>query len=89
MGERRVDRIVQVLEDRNGRAKISEIRDEALGDSQRGLSAREIADLLGLKQQTVYNYLSDPDRKRSLGERLRSDVEVRSRALAIVAEKRE
>ncbi len=65
------------------------LRDEMLGDSQRGLSAREIADLLGLKQQTVYNYLSDSERKRSLAERLRSDDNLRSRALAIVDEKRD
>ena len=67
---------------------VRRLRVEMLGDSQRGLSAKEISDLLGLKQQTVYNYLSDPERKKSLGERLRSDDELRVRALAIVAKKR-
>lgn len=62
------------------------LRMEMLGDRYRGLSAEDIARLLGLGLATVRSYLSVPNRKQGLFERLRADH--RDEALAIVARKR-
>jgi restriction system protein len=62
------------------------LRLEMLGDSERGLSAAEIAKLTGLGVGSVRTYLSSPERTQDLFERLRT--EHRERALRIVAKKR-
>jgi hypothetical protein len=63
-------------------------RDEMLGDPERGLSVTEIARLLGYEESTVRSYLSSPQRTHEMGDRIRGDERVRTRALAIVARRR-
>ena len=70
--------------------RISErrFRNEMLGDDIRGLSAAEISQLPGLQVGTIRVYLCDPDQKKSMGDRIRADVLLRDKAVAIVAAKR-
>jgi restriction endonuclease Mrr len=63
------------------------LRDEMLGDSERGLSVEEVANLSGLTVSTVRAYLSD-ERRKMLGQRIRADDHARVRALQIVFERR-
>jgi len=65
------------------------LRDEMLGDSERGLSAEEVAELSGFALSTVRNYLSDPKKRKTLGDAIRSNAQNRARALQIVSERRE
>ena len=58
-----------------------------LGDSERGLSVEEVANLCGLAVSTVRSYLSD-ERRKVLGQRIRGDDQARARALQIVFERR-
>jgi Restriction endonuclease len=67
---------------------VRRLRDEMLGDRDRGLTAAEIATLLGLKESTVTVYLTDPSRRQELGDRLREDPALRVRALQIVGQRR-
>src|SRR6185369_3895209 len=60
------------------------LREEMLGDEARGLSVKEIAKLTGHAESTVYQCLYVPDRRRSLFVKLRTDAELRERALQIV-----
>jgi restriction endonuclease Mrr len=64
------------------------LREEMLGDAERGLSIEEIAKLTGRAPSTVGQYLYVPERRRSLFERLRGDAEIRERALQIIRKKR-
>lgn len=64
------------------------LRDEMLGDPERGLSVEEVAELSGYKINTVRVYLSD-GRRKALGDAIRGDQETRSRALAIVSSRRQ
>lgn len=70
------------------RPSARRFRDEMLGDEDRGLSASEISELLGLQLGTVRVYLCDPDQTKSLGNRIRADASLRNNALEIVANKR-
>jgi restriction endonuclease Mrr len=67
---------------------LRRLRDEMLGDSERGLSAEEVAELSGYKLSTVKVYLYD-DRKKVLGDKIRADEQARARALRIVSQRRE
>jgi restriction endonuclease Mrr len=67
---------------------VKRFRDEMLGDSQAGVSAREIASLLGLTEGSVRTYLSIPERRAALGDRIRADPDIRRKALALVAGRR-
>jgi Restriction endonuclease len=75
------------LPERTGFA-IRRLRDEMLGDPERGLSVEEVAELSCYKVNTVRIYLSD-DRRKALGDAIRADPKARSRALAIVSSRRE
>jgi predicted transcriptional regulator len=70
----------------SGAGSLRRLRLEMLGDPQRGLAVQEIAELLDLQENSVRTYLSDPNRKRGLFERLRQ--ERREAALRMVATKR-
>jgi hypothetical protein len=64
------------------------LRDEMLGDCERGLSAEEVAGLSGYALSTVRAYLSDDRRKKLLGRKIREDEQARARALQIVSQRR-
>jgi hypothetical protein len=64
------------------------LRDEMLNDPERGVSAVEVAELSGFALSTVRNYLSDPKKRKTLGDAIRSNAQNRSRALQIVSERR-
>ena len=66
---------------------MQRLRDEMLGDSERGLSIEEVANLSGLAVNTVRAYLSD-QRRKVLGQRIRANDQARARALQIVFERR-
>lgn len=68
---------------------INQLQDEMLGDPERGLSIEEVAELSGYKANTVRVYLYDDQRRRALGDAIRGDQQAHSRALALVASKRE
>ena len=65
------------------------LRDEMLGKPERGLSVEEVAQLSGFALSTVRNYLSDPKKRKALGDAIRSNAQNRARALQIVSERRE
>lgn len=69
-------------------AGVQRLRDAMLGDSERGLSALEVAELAGYSVNTVRAYLCDDDRRRTLGDAIRNNDEARARALAIVSKRR-
>lgn len=77
------------LDDRHERGApvIRRLRDEMLGDPERGLTVEEVAELSGHKVNAVRAYLSDA-RRKILGEAIRGNQEARNRALAIVATRR-
>jgi predicted transcriptional regulator len=58
-----------------------------LGDSKRGLSAEEVAELFGYALSTVRAYLSD-DRRKLLGKKIRENEQVRALALQTVFQRR-
>ena len=60
-----------------------------LGDPERGLSIEEVAELSGYKTNTVRVYLYDGQRRKVLGDAIRGDQKAHSRALALVAGRRE
>jgi hypothetical protein len=68
---------------------LRRLRDEMLGDSERGLSAEEIAEISGYALSTVRAYLSDDRKKKLLGRKLRKDEQARARALQIVSQRRD
>jgi hypothetical protein len=63
------------------------LRDSMLGDSKRGLSVEEIAQLTGYAVNTVRSYLYG-GRRKVLGDAIRDNEEGRVRALAIILDKR-
>jgi hypothetical protein len=68
-------------------ATVRRFRDEMLGDSERGLSAEEVAELSGYTINTVRQYLFD-GRRKALGDAIRGNRKARGRALAIVTSRR-
>jgi predicted transcriptional regulator len=58
-----------------------------LGDSERGLSAEEVAELSGYALSTVRAYLSD-DRRKLLGRAIRKNEQKRTQALQMVSQRR-
>ena len=66
---------------------IQRLRDEMLGDSERGLSVEETAKLSGLAVTTVRQYLAD-DRRKVVGDKIRANEQARARALKIVSRRR-
>ncbi|HSK78645.1 MAG TPA: restriction endonuclease [Thermoanaerobaculia bacterium] len=68
---------------------IHRLEDEMLGDPERGLSIEEVAELSGYKTNTVRVYLYDGQRRKVLGDAIRGDQKTHSRALALVAGRRE
>ena len=72
-----------------GPSDVKRFRDEMLGDRESGIALEEIATLLGLTEGTVRNYLCIPAKREVLGDRIRSEPEIRAKALAIVARRRE
>ena len=77
---------VLLVEETSGGRRL---RDEMLGVPERGRSAEEVAELSGLALSTVRSYLSNPGRRKALGQRIRTDPQVRARALKIVSRRRE
>jgi hypothetical protein len=67
---------------------LRRLRDEMLGDPERGLSA-EVAELSGRALSTIRAYLGDPRKKAVLAGLIRSDAQARARALQIVSQRRE
>jgi hypothetical protein len=67
---------------------LQRLRDSMLGDSSHGLSAEEVAKLSGYTLNTVRAYLCSDDRRKILGDAIRSDAVKRKRALLIVAKRR-
>lgn len=67
---------------------IKRLREDMLGDSERGLSIEEVARLTGKAIRTVSVYLSDDRRRAQLADEIRSDEVARSRALALVSKRR-
>jgi restriction endonuclease Mrr len=68
---------------------LRRLRDEMLGDSQRGLSPEEVAQLSGYSLNTVRAYLGDERRRKVLGNTIRADEQARARALRMVSQRRE
>jgi hypothetical protein len=66
---------------------LRRLRDEMLGDSERGLSAEEVAELSGYALSTVRAYLSD-DRRKLLGRAIRENEQKRTQALQMVSQRR-
>ena len=77
--------------DKTTKSKVTEVnlRDEMLGDGRRGLSVEEAAELSGYSVNTVRSYLSSPTNRKKIGDRIRTDMKARSRALEIVGDRRE
>ncbi len=75
----------QETEDRPG--VVRRVREEMLGDGKRGVSAAELAQLLGLEESSVRTYLAG-DRRRNLLERIRKEPRLRSQVLKIVTRRR-
>lgn len=75
--------------EQRARSSSRRLREEMLGDSERGLSVQEVAGLTGHAESTVTQYLYNPDRRRSLFEKIRQAPDVRQRALQIVGRKRQ
>lgn len=67
--------------------QVQRLRDEMLGDSERGLSVEETARLSGYSVSTVRVYLSS-GRRHVLGDAIRKDETAKARALAIVTKRR-
>jgi len=63
------------------------LRDEMLGDPERGLSVQEIVELSGYALNTVRAYLAN-GRRHDLGKAIRDNELARSRALQIVSQRR-
>ena len=57
---------------------IHRLRDEMLGDPERGLSIEEVAELSGYKANTVRVYLYDDQRRKALGDAIRGDQKAHS-----------
>ena len=76
-------------EEVKGPSDVRRFRDEMLGDRDSGIALEEIATLLGLSEGTVRNYLCMPTKREVLGDRIRGEPEIRAKALAIVARRRE
>lgn len=66
---------------------VQRLRDEMLGDPERGLTVEETAKLSGYAVNTVRQYLLD-HRRKLVGDRIRANEEARNRALQIISEKR-
>jgi hypothetical protein len=64
------------------------LRDSMLGDSERGLSVKEVAELTGHTPGTVKNYLCTK-RRKVLGDAIRGNPAIRTRALALISAKRQ
>jgi hypothetical protein len=64
------------------------LRDEMLGDSEKGLSPEEVAKLSRYALSTVRAYLCDPQRRKTLGDAIRGDEQARAEALRIVVQRR-
>jgi restriction endonuclease Mrr len=73
-----------VTDDTSGKRRL---RDEMLGDSEKGLTFEEVAELSGLALSTVRVYLSD-HRRKVVGQRIRADEHARARALRIISSRR-
>jgi hypothetical protein len=67
---------------------LRRLRDEMLGDPERGLSAEEVAELSGYALNTVRAYLGDERRRKALGDRIREDEQARARALRMISLRR-
>ena len=68
-------------------SSIKRVREEMLGDGERGISVKELVRLLKLKESTVRNYLST-DRRRSLLNRIREDPRIRGKVVQIISRRR-
>jgi hypothetical protein len=66
---------------------VERLRNSMLGDSEKGLSVKEVSELSGYTEGTVRNYLST-GRLKALGDAIRGNDETRTRALAIISDKR-
>lgn len=67
--------------------QVQRLRDEMLGDPERGISVEETAHLSGYSISTVRAYLSS-GRRHVLGDAIRMDEKAKTRALAIVTKRR-
>jgi len=76
-----------VATESDDRSAVRRLRDEMLGDSERGLSAAEVAELSGYSLNTVRIYLCD-ERRKVIGSKIRADEQSRARALQIVSQRR-
>jgi restriction endonuclease Mrr len=75
-------------EDDGNEIAVQRLRDEMLGDPERGLSVEEVAKLSGYAMNTVRQYLCDGEKRRVLGDKIRGNEEARLQALRIVSERR-
>jgi len=64
------------------------LREDMLGDSERGLTIQEVAELTGYAVNTVRVYSSNREKRRQLLNLIRGDRELRERALKLVGAKR-
>jgi predicted transcriptional regulator len=71
----------------NGELGVVRLRNDMLGDAERGLSVDEVAQLSGYTVGTVRNYLST-DRESSLREAIRDNKDALAKALQIISKKR-
>jgi hypothetical protein len=68
-------------------AGIKRLREEMLGDDERGISVKELVRFLKLKESTVRNYLAT-ERRRSLLNRIREDPQIRGKVIQIISRRR-
>jgi len=68
-----------------GESGLKRLRDDMLSE----MSPAELSRLLGLSESTIRVYLSNPERRKDMGDRIRCNPELKEKALRLVAEHRQ